>query len=253
MRSSTIIYTCHTHRHTCSSGLWVTGLCKRHSKVWGGAVGGQHIYQALIFLPHRNWKKLDVGTCWRQEIHTAVYLLMASPSCYYPCHLVKTRNWHLLPGKRARPSVPHLAHCLRPQTRVVLRSSCIYGSAGCVRAFGEPALERWWYCGPGRRNGTGGTGHPAQPSWGKCGQGRSHLLLICRLGWWPVWLSTFRLPLCFVTVDAFIGWIHASLSNFTELTADILICKAGYFYWQCRSTCYVHPIREKSNILSPRS
>lgn len=195
-------------------------LCKRCSRVWGGAAGGKHSYQALIFLPHRNWKKLDVGTCWRQEIHTAVYILMAPPSCHYLCHLVKTRNWHLLPWKRAWLSLPHLPHFLRPQTRIAPRNSCIHSSARHVKAFWELAQERWCSCGPGGGAGRGSAGDPALPGWGKSGQGQSHLLLLCRLGWWLIRLSTFRLPFCFITVDEFIGWIHASLSNFTELGAD---------------------------------
>lgn len=98
-------------------------VCEKCSKVWGGAAGGKQSYQALIVLPQKNWKQCNVGTRWRQEMHMTVYILMASPSCHCLCPLVKTRNWHLLPQKRARLSVPHLPHFLRPQTCIALRKS----------------------------------------------------------------------------------------------------------------------------------
>lgn len=124
-----------------------TGTVQKVFKGVGWCCWWEAVTRFLFVLP-QNWKKLDVGTCWRQEIHPAVYILMASPSCYYLCHLVKTRNWHLLLWKRARLSVPHLPHFLWPQTHTALRNSCIHGSAQCVRAFWELALERWWYRGP---------------------------------------------------------------------------------------------------------
>lgn len=40
---------------------------------------------------------------------------------------------------------------------------------------------------------------------GKTHQGQSHLLQLRGLGWWTIGLGAFRLTLCFVTVDEFIG------------------------------------------------
>lgn len=55
------------------------GPCTRCSRVLGDAAGGKHSYQAFIFLPQQNEKKLNVGTRWRQEICTAGITLLPLP------------------------------------------------------------------------------------------------------------------------------------------------------------------------------
>lgn len=62
-----------------------TGTVQKVFKSVGWCCWWEAVTRFLFVLP-QNWKKLDVGTCWRQEIHPALYILMASPSCYYLCH-----------------------------------------------------------------------------------------------------------------------------------------------------------------------
>lgn len=217
-RSSTIIYPCHTHRRICSSGLWHRD-CSKGVQECGVVLLVGSSYQVLICFATelketwcRNMLKTRDTSC---SIHTdGISQLLLPLSQWKPETGISCLE------KRARLSVPHLPHFLWPQTHTALRNSCIHGSAQCVRAFWELALERWWYCGPRVRGaGRGSAGDPALPGWGKSGRGQSHLLLLCRLVWWLTGLSTFRLHFCFVTVDEFIGWV-TSLNNFTELTAD---------------------------------
>lgn len=149
------------------------GLCQKCLRIWGGAAGRKHSYQGLSFLPHRDWKKICKNML--ETTDTPVHILMASASCYYHCHSVKTRNCHLLPQKRAWLSVPLLPHFFWPQTHTALRNSCIHSSAWSTRVSRELVLDR---CSPTVRGWWGGAGNCAQPGWEKSVPGQSPLLLL---------------------------------------------------------------------------
>lgn len=201
------------------------GLCKRCSTVWGSAGGGKQSYQALIFLPQRKWKKLDIGTGQRQEALLTAGILTLCKAVAPSCHCFITERQPEIRTfclKREQGS-PHLLHVFWPQTHTVLRSGCRCGSAWGVRALWEPVLEGWRCCGCswGLQGGCRGPSH----AW----LGHSHLLLL-----WKLLVASLTQYIWPAFVLGYCGWVYLlNAGEFKQLcrtqSRQIFYCKADCF------------------------